>query len=81
MHNQFIYDLARVHRTYLLYLQPTLLPGRQQTGASGVFLFANLTAAYTYSVDAFSPNHTSSTRTVTITGASVTAPPCRVRIR
>ncbi len=39
-----------------------------QTNDTGVLVFPNLTAGYTYSVDAFSPNHTSATRTVTITG-------------
>ncbi|KAG2425980.1 hypothetical protein HXX76_013351 [Chlamydomonas incerta] len=39
-----------------------------RTNSSGVWLFPNLTAGYTYSVDAFSANHTSTTRTVTITG-------------
>ncbi|EFJ43172.1 hypothetical protein VOLCADRAFT_106956 [Volvox carteri f. nagariensis] len=42
--------------------------GSGVTNSSGVFTFYNLTAGYTYSVDAFSPNHTSTTRTVTITG-------------
>ncbi|GFR51391.1 hypothetical protein Agub_g13827 [Astrephomene gubernaculifera] len=40
------------------------------TGANGTFTFANLTAGYTYAVDAFAANHTSARRTVTITGGA-----------
>ncbi|KAG2435038.1 hypothetical protein HYH02_012035 [Chlamydomonas schloesseri] len=42
--------------------------GEGRTNTSGVCVFPNLTAGYTYAVDAFSANHTSTTRTVTITG-------------
>ncbi|GIL49620.1 hypothetical protein Vafri_5891, partial [Volvox africanus] len=38
------------------------------SNSDGVFTFKNLTAGYTYSIDAFSPNHTATTRTVTLTG-------------
>ncbi|GIM00456.1 hypothetical protein Vretimale_5260, partial [Volvox reticuliferus] len=38
------------------------------SNSDGAFTFRNLTAGYTYSVDAFSPNHTATTRTVTLTG-------------
>ncbi|KXZ43138.1 hypothetical protein GPECTOR_100g10 [Gonium pectorale] len=38
------------------------------TNSSGLFTFSNLTAGYTYSVDALSSNHSATSRTVAITG-------------
>ncbi|GFR43029.1 hypothetical protein Agub_g4033, partial [Astrephomene gubernaculifera] len=40
------------------------------TDDNGTFTFPNLTAGYTYAVDAFAANHTSARRTVAITGGA-----------
>ncbi|KAG2428300.1 hypothetical protein HXX76_010448 [Chlamydomonas incerta] len=42
--------------------------GQGLTNGSGIFTFLNLTAGYTYSLDAFSSNHSTTSRTVAITG-------------
>lgn len=39
-----------------------------QTNSSGLYVFSNITAGYTYSIDAFSSNHSATSRTVAITG-------------
>ncbi|KAG2440163.1 hypothetical protein HXX76_004276 [Chlamydomonas incerta] len=38
------------------------------TNSSGLFVFSNITAGYTYSVDAFSSNHSATSLTVAVTG-------------
>ncbi len=60
---------TRLHNTpHLITFHLTAALHAAQTNASGMASFVNLTAGYTYSLEAFAANHTSVSTVVSLTG-------------